>query len=51
MTNLIEKAKELGADAIIIMGERSKGAVAMPLGNMAVAVPIKELYDIAIKYK
>ena len=48
---LNEKAKKLGADAIIIMGERSKGAVAMPVGNMVVAVPIKELYAIAIKYK
>lgn len=48
---LNEEAKKLGADGIIIMGERSKGAVAMPVGNMAVAVPIKELYAIAIKYK
>lgn len=48
---LIGKAKELGADAIMIIGERSKGAVAMPIGTMAVAVPIRELYAIAIKYK
>lgn len=48
---LAEKAKELGADAIIIIGERSRGAVAMPVGTMAVAVPLRELYAIAIKYK
>ena len=48
---LVEKAKDLGADAIIIIGERSRGAVAIPAGNMAVAVPIKELYAVAIKYK
>jgi len=48
---LVNKAKELGADAIILVGERSKGAVAMPIGNMAVAIPIKELCAIAIKYK
>jgi uncharacterized ferredoxin-like protein len=43
---LNEKAKELGADAIILMGERSKGAVAMPIGDMAVAVPIRELLQL-----
>lgn len=48
---LIGKAKELGADAIMIIGECSKGAVAMPIGTMVVAVPIRELYAIAIKYK
>jgi len=48
---LIGKAKELGADAILIIGERSKGAVAMPIGYIVVAVPIRELYAIAIKYK
>lgn len=48
---LCERAKELGADAFIIIGERSKGAVAMPVGSMAVAVPIRELYGVAIKYK
>jgi type IV pilus biogenesis protein CpaD/CtpE len=48
---LSEKAKELGADALVIIGERSKGAVAMPVGSLAVAVPLRELYGIAIKYK
>ncbi|MBN2267309.1 MAG: hypothetical protein JW725_03130 [Candidatus Babeliaceae bacterium] len=48
---LAEKAKELGANALIIIGERSKGAVVVPIGNMAVAVPLRELYGIAIKYK
>jgi uncharacterized protein YbjQ (UPF0145 family) len=48
---LNEKAKELGANAIIIIGERTRGAVAMPVGNMSVAIPIKDLYAIAIRYK
>ena len=48
---LIGKAKELGADAILIIGERSKGTVAMLIDDIAVAVPIRELYAIAIKYK
>ena len=48
---LSEKAKELGADALVIIGERSKGAVAMPIGSSVVAVPLRELYGIAIKYK
>lgn len=48
---LREKAAELGADALILMGERSVGAVAMPVGDMAVAVPLREIYGVAIKYK
>jgi uncharacterized protein YbjQ (UPF0145 family) len=48
---LSEKAKELGADALVIIGERSKGAVAMPVGSLFVAVPLRELYGVAIKYK
>lgn len=48
---LREKAAELGADALILMGERSAGAVAMPVGSMAVAVPLREIYGVAIKYK
>lgn len=48
---LREKAAELGADALILMGERSAGAVAMPVGSMAVVVPLREIYGVAIKYK
>ena len=48
---LREKAAELGADALILMGERSVGVVAMPMGSMSVAVPLREFYGIAIKYK
>lgn len=51
MAYLREKAMELGADAIILLGERSRGAVALPAGNMFLAVPIKDLCAIAIKYK
>lgn len=49
--NLKEKAKLLGADAIIILGENSRGAVAMPMGSMTVAVPIRFLSAVAIRYK
>lgn len=48
---LREKAAELGADALILMGERSRGAVAVPVGSMAIAVPLREIFGIAIKYK
>ncbi len=47
---LREKAKSIGADALILMGERSAGAIAMPMGQGAVAVPLREIYAIAIKY-
>ena len=46
-----EKAKEIGADAIIILGERNQGVVAMPIGNMAYGVPIRDFQALAIKYK
>jgi hypothetical protein len=48
---LIDRAKEIGADAIVILGEVSAGAIAMPLGNMAVAVPIRDLQALAIRYE
>ena len=48
---LREKAAQLGANALILMGERSVGAIAMPVGSMAVAVPLREIYGVAIKYK
>jgi len=48
---LKEKAKQLGADAIILLGERSRGAVAVPVGSMLLAVPLKDICAIAIKYK
>jgi uncharacterized protein YbjQ (UPF0145 family) len=51
MIRLKEKAAEIGADALLVMGERNRGAVAVPAGNMAIAVPLVELYGIAIKYK
>lgn len=47
---LTEKAKELGADAIILLGERSAGAVAVPVGQMAVAVPLTDTCAVAIRY-
>jgi len=51
VTYLREKAKELGANAIILLGERSRGAVALPVARMIIVAQRKELYAIAIKYK
>jgi hypothetical protein len=48
---LKEKAKEIGANAILILGEQTRGAVAFPAGYMAVAVPIRDLVAVAIRYK
>lgn len=49
--DLQNKAKEIGANAIIILGERNKGTVAMPIGNMAYGVPVNKLEAVAIRYK
>jgi len=48
---LRSKAEELGADAIILMGERNRGAVAIPVGGIMMATTLQEIYVIAIKYK
>jgi len=48
---LIEEAKSIGADAIILLGENQTGAVPIPVGAMVVAAPKIELRAIAIKYK
>lgn len=48
---LKEKAREVGADAIVILGEESRGAAILPAGNMAVAVPLRDLIAVAIRYK
>lgn len=48
---LKEKAKELGANAIVILGEQSRGAAFVPAGNMAIAVPLRDLVAVAIRYK
>lgn len=47
---LVQKAKEMGADAIILMGEKNRGAVAVPIGQMVYAAPVTRLWAIAIKY-
>lgn len=44
---LKERAAQIGADAIILVGERTAGVV----GSSAVAIPLREIYGIAIKYK
>lgn len=48
---LKEKAKEIGADAIIILGEESEGSVIVPIGNLYASVDRKSIKAIAIKYK
>jgi uncharacterized protein YigA (DUF484 family) len=48
---LKEKAKEVGADAIVILGEQSRGTAILPMGNMAFAVPLRDLVAVAIRYK
>lgn len=49
--HLTEKAKELGADAILLLGERQQGSIAMPVGQMWMAIPAKRLTAVAIRYQ
>ena len=49
-----EKAMEIGADAIVLLGDRNAGAVAIPLQGApggAIAVPINRTYALAIRYE
>jgi hypothetical protein len=47
-----QKAMEIGADAIIMVGEVNVGAVAIPIeGVGAVAVPLNRTYSVAIRYE
>ncbi len=48
---LKEKAKEIGADAIIILGEESEGSVIVPIGDLYTSFDKRYLKAIAIKYK
>jgi len=48
---LKEEARKIGADAIVILGEHSKGAIAVPIGNLYAIVQKRYLTAIAIKYK
>lgn len=48
---LKEKAKEIGADAIIILGEESEGSVIVPIGKLYTSVDKRYIKAIAIKYK
>lgn len=47
---LKEKAKEIGADAIIILGENSEGSVLVPIGNLYTSIDKRYIKAIAIKY-
>jgi len=48
---LKEKAKEIGADAIIILGEESEGSVIVPIGNLYTSVDKRFIKAVAIKYR
>jgi hypothetical protein len=52
--NMRKKAMEIGADAIVLLGERDVGAVAIPLDEApggAVAVPERRTYAAVIRYE
>ena len=44
------KAQEIGADAIVLLGDRPAGSIAVPAGPIAVAVPLRDKVALAIKY-
>ena len=48
---LAQKAKDLGADALILIGERQRGGTYVPVGRSVVAVNRQDLIGVAIKYK
>jgi len=48
---LKEKAKKIGADAIILLGENSEGSVLVPVGNLYASIDMRYIKAIAIKYK
>ena len=48
---LVSKAKEIGTDAIILMGERGKNAVAVPIGDFVYVKSLTKLWSVAIRYK
>jgi len=47
---LTEKAKKIGADGIILIGDRPAGFVGIPIGQLAVAVPLRDACAVAIRY-
>ena len=49
--NIKEKAKEIGADAIIILGEETQGAIITTNNYGATAGSVQDMVAIAIKYK
>ena len=50
--HLVEKAKSIGADAVLILGERAGGVILMPAGNTNIAVPTTgKIEALAIRYK
>jgi hypothetical protein len=47
---LIEEAKELGADALIILDTQSGNKVTTPVFGVLVTEDVKRIYAVAIKY-
>jgi len=41
---------EIGADAIVLLDEQSRGSAIIPAGTIAMAVPIRHLVAVAIRY-
>lgn len=48
---LSEEARKLGADALILLGEKDKGAMILPVGQDYTAINTERLVGVAIKYK
>ena len=48
---LKEKAREIGANAIIILGEEKEGSVIVPVGDVYTSVDKRYIKAIAIRYK
>jgi len=48
---LSEVARNLGADALILLGEKDSGAVILPIGKAYIATNKEKLVGVAIKYR
>ena len=48
---LAEVARRLGADALLLLGEKDTGAVILPIGKSYIVANTEKLVGIAIRYK
>ena len=51
LPNMVEKAKQIGADAIILLGEQEQGKALIGGTTAPVAASLMDMIGIAIKYK